>query len=64
MTANEAIPVFINTTQSIVAMMGNAEVFNGISLLEIFIGFACFTVIGKFVIWLRNRGGNSEGGNI
>lgn len=64
MTANEFMPVFVNMTQDLVTMMANAEIFNNITLLQVFIGFACITVIGKFIIWLRTRGGRSEGGGI
>lgn len=62
MTASEVMPVFINTTQSLITMLGNAEIFDDITALQVLIGFGCITVIGKFIIWLRSRGGNSEGG--
>lgn len=64
MTASDILPVLVNTTQTLIVTLGDFEVFDNITMLQVLIGFACFTVIGKFIIWLRTRGGRSEGGQI
>lgn len=61
MTADEFIPIFINITTDVFSIAEGAEIFEGITLLEIMVGFFAVGIVFSFIKYYINR---NKGGDI